>query len=358
MSDSSRGPLRAWDRMLSGDLRTPRLIGLLMTLSALIVALVAAFPGYTPFTSLMVPLLIGSMLLYPRQLPWFVSWILGMILISLLLQDQITVRVAGAAGVQMLMCAIVLATAFRRSRLGVGGMTGESMFVDLRDRLLSQGSIPELRRPWHCESALRSASGTLFAGDFVVATLLEDGHRLEVVLVDVSGKGDDAGTRALQLSGAFGGLLGASDSGDFLRAANAYLLRQEWDEGFATAIHLSVDLVSGRFEVRTAGHPPGARRAAGSGRWELLRSSGPVLGLMADAEYLAVGGELRPGDALLLYTDGMIERPRRDIELGLDRMLGEAESLMRGRFEGSARRLVEELGNRQDDRAMVVLTRT
>ena len=40
------------------------------------------------------------------------------------------------------------------------------------------------------------------------------------------------------------------------RAANDYLLRQEWEEGFATAVHLSLDLATGRFEVRTAGHPP------------------------------------------------------------------------------------------------------
>jgi hypothetical protein len=54
----------------------------------------------------------------------------------------------------------------------------------------------------------------------------------------------------------------------------------------------------------------------------------------------------------------MVEEPRRDIELGIDRMLGEAEHLLRGSFEGAARRLVDALGSRDDDRAMVVVSRS
>jgi serine phosphatase RsbU (regulator of sigma subunit) len=82
-----------------------------------------------------------------------------------------------------------------------------------------------------------------------------------------------------------------------------------------------------------------------------------VLGLVDDADYTAAYGVLRPGDAILLYTDGMVEEPRRDIDLGIDRMLGEAETLLRGSFEGAATRLVEALGSQNDDRAMVVIHR-
>jgi serine phosphatase RsbU (regulator of sigma subunit) len=239
--------------------------------------------------------------------------------------------------------------------LGVAGFLGESMFVDLRDRILNQGGMPELPGAWHAESALASAGGTLFAGDFVVASRPSP-ERLEVVVVDVSGKGEQAGTRALLLSGSFGGLLGALPPAGFLPAANDYLLRQGWEEGFATAVHLSLRLDSGEFEVRTAGHPPAVRRTAGNGRWQVLGSEGPVLGLLPDAEFVAASGTLRPGDAVLLYTDGMVEEPRRDIELGIDRLLGEAEQLLRGDFHGAARKLVTALGSKDDDRAMVVVT--
>ena len=62
---------------------------------------------------------------------------------------------------------------------------------------------------WHREMALRPAGGQSFSGDFVVAARTNGGRTLEVVLTDVSGKGMDAGSRALLLSGAFGGLLGS-----------------------------------------------------------------------------------------------------------------------------------------------------
>lgn len=348
---TSSSPWRGW------ALRDVRALLVLGGLAALVVAGVAWMPQYMPFSALMIPLLVGSLVLNPRQLPWFVVWVLGMVTVSLSLQPEIDVRRAGAAAVQFVMCAIVLVTAFRRSRLGVAGFTGESMFVDLRDRLLSQGSIPDLPPEWYVESALRSASGTHFAGDFVVATRLEDDHRLELVVVDVSGKGDDAGTRALQLSGAFGGLLGSLPPADFLPAANDYLLRQGWIEGFATAVHLSLDLDTGAYEVRTAGHPPAVARSAGSGRWTVLPSSGSVLGLVPGLDVVAAYGRLGRGDAVLLYTDGMVEEPQRDLDLGLDRMLGEAESLLRGGIEGAAERLVEHLGSRSDDRATVVVHR-
>ena len=81
--------------------------------------------------------------------------------------------------------------------------------------------------------------------------------RLELVVVDVSGKGEEAGTRALLLSGAFGGLLGSPAAREeFLGAANAYLIRQDWHEGFATAVHVSLDLFTGA----TRSAPRGTRR--------------------------------------------------------------------------------------------------
>ena len=340
-----------------GRVRQFRTAALLCLLAAALVVGVALAPAVFPVTALMVPLLLGSLVLNPRQLPWFVGWIVVMVAVALGLQEERTSRIVAVAVIEVLMAAIVLVTALRRSSLGVAGNTGESMFVDLRDRLLNQGGIPALPGDWLVESALRSASGTPFAGDFLVATVLDDDTRLEVVVVDVSGKGDAAGTRALLLSGAFGGMLGALAPEDFLEAANDYLLRQGWDEGFATAVHLSLDLVTGAFSVRSAGHPPAVQRHSGSGRWGVLPSAGPVLGLIEDAEFEVAQGVLGPGDAVLLYTDGMVERPRRDIEMGLDRMLGQAETLLHGSFVGSAERLVASLGSPDDDRAMVVVHR-
>lgn len=334
-----------------------RLLAWLVVLTLAVTATVVAWPGTVPLTALMVPLLLGSLLLGPRHLPWFVVFLMVMLMLTIGRQDQIVTRTVLAIAILFLMCFIVLVTSFRRSRLGVAGILGESMLIDLRDRILNQGGVPTLPDGWLVETALRSAGGTPFAGDFVVATRPRRTSRIEIAVVDVSGKGEQAGTRALLLSGAFGGLLGALPPAEFLPAANDYLLRQEWEEGFATAVHLSLDTDTGHFEVRTAGHPPAAQRDAGSGRWVVHESEGPVLGLIEDAEFTAVTGQLRPGGALLLYTDGLVETPRRDIGLGIDRMLGQAEHLLRGRFDGGADRLVDALGSMNDDRALVLVHR-
>jgi len=332
----------------------------LLALVALTLALAIPawiFPTVMPVTSLVLPLLLGSVALGPRHLPWFVVFVLLCIVGSL---AQLAVILPGEIGsVVVLFIAgfIILLTSFRRSRLGVAGGRGESMLVDLRDRIQSQGTIPALPIGYHAETALRSAGGTPFAGDFVVTAGPPEREKLEVVVVDVSGKGEGAGTRALLLSGAFSGLLGALSPEDFLPAANDYLLRQRWDEGFATAVHLSVDLHSGAYEIRSAGHPPAAHRIAGSGRWAVRSGEGPALGLLEDVEFPAVRGQLRPGDAIMLYTDGLVETPSTDIGLGIDRMLGQAENLLRDGFDGGARRLIDALGSRSDDRALVLVSR-
>lgn len=338
--------------------RESRVLLLLLLTAVVLTVLLTVLPQSVPLNSLLVPLLVGSLLLGPRTLPWFVVSVMTMLVISVLVRrGPVSGLTAGAIGIVFLLGFIILLMSFRRSRLGVAGVLGESMFVDLRDRILNQGGVPELPDGWHAESALVSAGGTLFAGDFVVASRPRP-DRIEIVVVDVSGKGEQAGTRALLLSGAFGGLLGALPPDQFLPAANDYLLRQDWPEGFASAIHLSLRLDTGDFEIRSAGHPPAVLRTAGSGRWTVLASEGPLLGLYDGAEFVCASGTLRPGDAVLLYTDGMVEEPRRDIDLGIDRLLGESEQLLRGDFRGAAQKLVTALGSKDDDRAMVVVTRS
>lgn len=246
-----------------------------------------------------------------------------------------------------------------RARLGVQGNRGESMFVDLRDRLRAFGELPDLPGGWHAESAVESAYGQSFSGDFVVATRSPDGRWLEVVLVDVSGKGVQAGTRSLLLSGALGGLLGEQEPDRFLVAANNYLLRQNWDEGFATAVHVSIDLATGEYTIGNAGHPPAVQFSNGSGRWEVLgEAAGPLLGVIDGAKYLRSSRRLGRGDALVLYTDGVVESRFRDLTVGVDRMLGAAERLVRGGFAGGAARLCASArAGETDDRAVVMIWR-
>jgi hypothetical protein len=335
--------------------RGSRILVLLVLATVLIGVAIWQFPKDAPLVTLLVPLVVSSLMLGPRHLPWFVVFVLLVLAVVVPTQADINVRIALTVVIMFGLGFLVLLSSFRRSRLGVAGMQGEQMFIDLRDRILRQGGIPDLPDEWYAAAELRSAGGTPFAGDFVVASRVD--NRLEVAVVDVSGKGQGAGTRALLLSGAIGGLLSALPPSEFLGAANTFLLRQDWEEGFATAIHLSLDLDTGAYDLRSAGHPPAALRHAGSGRWEVVETEGPVLGLIDGATYAAVSGQMLPGDALLLYTDGMVETRTRDIGSGIDKMLGQAERLLRGEFEGGAARLIDSIGSRNDDRALLLVHR-
>lgn len=319
--------------------------------------LIAGWPDTMSLNLMVIPLVLGSVLLGPRQLPWFVVFVLIVFSGDVARQTSYPPRIIVTIMVVFVLGLIVMLTSFRRSRLGVAGVQGESMLVDLRDRIQRQGELPDLPDGWYAESALKASGGTKFAGDFVVASRSADGSRLDVAVVDVSGKGADAGTRALLLSGAFSGLLGALPHERFLPVANDYLLRQDWDEGFATAIHLSLDFATGNFELRSAGHPPGVQFLAGSGRWLVHHTEGPILGLIPEAEFVVSRGTMRVGDALLLYTDGLVETPTRDFESGIDRLLGHAARLQQDGFEHGAERLIGGLGGASDDRALLVVHR-
>src|SRR6266702_1408365 len=245
-----------------------------------------------------------------------------------------------------------------RAKLGLLGLRGDQMLVELRDRIRAQSALPTLPEGWGSESVLRPAGGASFGGDFVVSVC--DGKMLEVAVVDVSGKGIDAGTRALLLSGAFGGLLGSVPASAFLSACNAYLRRAERAEGFVTAVHLALDLTTGSYVIGSAGHPPAAHFESGSGRWRLTQARGIVLGVVPDLREGTEQGMLRPRDALMLYTDGLVEVPGRDIDVGIDRLLGEADQLVTSGFRGGAARLVQAMQDNAgatDDRALVLIWR-
>ena len=124
-----------------------------------------------------------------------------------------------------------------------------------------------------------------------------------------------------------------------------------------TAVHLAIDLATGEYVVDSAGHPPAAHFEAGSGKWRLTRARGVVLGVVPDLRSVPERGVLRPGDALMLYTDGLVEAPGRDIDVGIDRLLGAADRLVTSGFGAGAARLVETMqeGERSSDDCALVL---
>lgn len=339
------------------DAERTSLVGLLAVVAAIALALWMFGGKAIPVSVLLLPIMVSALTLSLRGVGVLMLAVAAVALVEVTAIGYTSSRVI-ALVVIALGGVLAAYVAVARRRVGGLGLRGESMLLELRDALREQGRLPPLPADWGHEVELESADGASFGGDFVVAATSPDGGVLEVAVVDVSGKGIDAGTRALLCSGAFSALLGAVPATQFLQAANAYLWRQGWDEGFATAVHLVLDLRTGAYTLENAGHPPGVQFLAGSGRWQVAEAEGVALGLVPAVAYRSVGGRLGPGDALLLYTDGVVEQPGRDLAVGIDKLVGEAERLIGQGFTGGGRRLLEAMrSGASDDRALLMLWR-
>jgi PAS domain S-box-containing protein len=99
----------------------------------------------------------------------------------------------------------------------------------------------------------------------------------------------------------------------YTNAAMAQLL----PETVATVFYAVLDVSSGALTYANAGHPPALLAGAG-GKAEYLDSApGTMLGACDRTVYRPGLRQLLPGARLLLYTDGLIEEPYRDISEGL-----------------------------------------
>jgi Stage II sporulation protein E (SpoIIE) len=250
----------------------------------------------------------------------------------------------------------------RRDALGLREVSAETVIGLISERLLVQTQLPEVPEPWRVEIEQRPADGAAICGDFVANRLVSDGTTdvLHLAVVDVSGSGITAGPRALLLSGAVGGLLGSVPPEDFLPAANDYLARQQWSLGFASAIYLRLDLRTGNYSVRVAGHPPAMHfRPNQIPVWQISAASGTVLGVLPELTGTTEHGVLLPGEALFLYTDGVIEDRARDLDAGTQRFKQSVELLAaEGSWDGAASYLIERVPTElADDRTVVSVRR-
>jgi hypothetical protein len=355
-----RAPARSADVVAHQFITKNRRVAFGLSLAVIIIAVASVeWPAWWISPGVMIlPILGGGLLLWPRALR-----ILFGVVAAGLVYDEIY----GKAGIGIIATIVITAIyadvlANTRGKLGTRGRRADRMMIELRDRIRVQGNLPDLGDGWGSASILRPAGGSSFGGDFVVSH--SDGKNLEVALVDVSGKGMDAATRALLLSGAFGGVLGSVPPGQFLPACNAYLRRSTSDEGFVTAVHLSVDLATGEYVLSSAGHPPAVHFDANTGLWRVSQARGIVLGVMPDLSVVPTvpeTGTLRRGDAIAMYTDGLVEAPGQDIDEGIGRLLGEAERMVLSGFRPGAPALVtamqQSVGS-NDDCALVLIWRT
>ena len=156
-------------------------------------------------------------------------------------------------------------------------------------------------------------------GDWYDCFVLPSG-RLWVVIGDVAGHGLNSAVAMSRVKSALRAyaLLGGGPA-QVLELTN----RKLWHFEIGTMVTITCAVASppyNRFEISSAGHPPPVRVTPGAEAELLPLRPGPPIGTMPDATYAAEEFDLDPGAALLLYTDGLVERRGEAIDAGLDRL--------------------------------------
>ncbi|WP_291718480.1 SpoIIE family protein phosphatase [Magnetospirillum sp. 64-120] len=144
-------------------------------------------------------------------------------------------------------------------------------------------------------------------GDFYDFFLL-DHHHLGIVIGDASGKGVPAAMFIAIARSLIKAVAPLSRSpGECLAFVNTMLSADNPQTLFATCFYAVVDIRSGEVAFCNAGHPPPLILRQGADVEAIRDVSGVALGVMEDLEYDTGTFMVAPGDAILLYTDGVTE---------------------------------------------------
>ncbi len=187
--------------------------------------------------------------------------------------------------------------------------------------------------------------------DWYDVIVLPDGA-LGLAIGDVSGRGEEAYALASRLREAVRERALAGDApGQVVGHVNS-LVR---DGEMATLLYIGFDPATGVLRGSNAAHPPALVRRMGGGveRWDAGLST--PLGVEPPAPYPEEGLQLAPGEAVLLYTDGLIERRGAAVDVTLKRL--EQAMLVFGTADGLRTAVLDAmLGDHDHDDDVAVLT--
>jgi phosphoserine phosphatase RsbU/P len=181
-------------------------------------------------------------------------------------------------------------------------------------RLTQQSLIPQKPpnlRDWDVAAAYRPVIQV--GGDIYGWLRMVDGRTL-FWIADATGHGASAAllTTLAKLLFQHGATENAGPT-DIMRAVNSDFRSIFGARSFMTAMCVALEPQSGEATVVGAGHPP-LLIARQAGAVESINSCCPPLGLLEDSQFTAKTVTISPGDAFLLYTDG-VHGARQDLNL-------------------------------------------
>lgn len=209
------------------------------------------------------------------------------------------------------------------------------------------------------ELAARYLPGTVgvdVGGDWYDAIQLADG-RIGLVVGDVVGKGVQAAAMMGQLRNALRAFAFEHTDPYEVVSRLGKLVDGMLAAPFATLAYLVVDPGGRGVDYVVAGHPPPLIRTADGSTTFLDGGRALPIGVDPSLGFEAGHAQLAEGSAIVLYTDGLVERRGQPLDEGLE-LLATAAS----RSDGDPEELVDSLvdamggdGERADDIAVVVL---
>jgi sigma-B regulation protein RsbU (phosphoserine phosphatase) len=190
---------------------------------------------------------------------------------------------------------------------------------------------PRLVRHGEFEIASETFAARHLPGDFF--TVEQTGNGVTLVLGDISGKGLAAGMWITLLLGLIG--THSATSGEpqvIVTGVNRDLCRISLGSPLASLFLAGLDTATGVLHYCCAGPPP-AMLLRADGKLESLSEGGPLLGVVPEASFVSGSLELRVGDVLVTYSDGILEaRNYADQEFGFEQL----EAQLRRARSGSA----------------------
>ncbi|GAA1247255.1 SpoIIE family protein phosphatase [Kitasatospora nipponensis] len=206
-----------------------------------------------------------------------------------------------------------------------------------------------------------SRSGREVGGDWYDVIGLPR-RRVGLVIGDVEGHDSHAAAVMGQLRIALRAYAAEGHPPATVMARASRFLAELDTERSATCVYVDADLETGALRLVRAGHlEPLVRHGSGGTSWATVRGGLPlgVATVFGQDDYPETRLDLRPGDTLLLCTDGLVEHPGQDISQGLAALAG-AVRAGPSATEALADHLCNgllELSGTSDDMALLLLHR-
>ncbi|RSN07526.1 hypothetical protein DMB42_23065 [Nonomuraea sp. WAC 01424] len=158
---------------------------------------------------------------------------------------------------------------------------------------------------------------TRLGGDWFKARLITDG-RVLLAIGDAMGHGLTAASIMLQMRSGLAGLAyTGAPAGQLATWLNDLIVHSNEEVTVTgTAIIGHFDPERRTFAWTSAGHPAPVLIRDGTGRL-VEGPTGTLLGAFDAAEFDMTATQLEPGDTLLMYTDGVVERRGQDLDAGI-----------------------------------------